>query len=131
MIVADPHIVIWDALEPDKISAKAKTAFRKANKKDGIIISDISLWEIAMLINKNRLKIDADYETFIDCVLSSNNYIVQSITPEIANLSTQCIKMQNHNPADRIIAATTVFCNASLITADKKLLAEKSLRTIW
>ncbi len=131
MIVADTHIIIWDALEPDKISAKAKTAFRKANKKDGIIISDISLWEIAMLINKNRLKIDADYETFIDCVLASNNYIVQSITPEIANLSTHCIKMQNHDPADRIIAATTFFCNASLITADKKLLAEKSLKTIW
>ena len=89
MIVADTHIVIWDALEPDKISAKAKTAFRKANKKDGIIISDISLWEIAMLINKNRLKIDADYETFIDCVLSSNNYIIQSITPEIAESLTK------------------------------------------
>ncbi len=131
MIVADTHIIIWDALEPERFSSKARTAFRKANKKDGIIISDISLWEIAMLICKNRVKIDVDYETFIACVLTSNNYIVQSVTPEIADLSTQCIKGLKHDPADKIIAATSIFCEAALITADKKLLAEKSLKTIW
>jgi len=131
MIVADTHIIVWDALEPDKLSPKTRSEFRKANKKDGIIISDISLWEIVMLIRKKRLKIDADYETFISCVLSSNNYIVQAITPEIADLSTHCIKTQKHDPADKIIAATSIFCEAALVTADKKLLAEKSLKTIW
>ena len=65
MIIADTHIIIWDALKPDLLSKKAKEALRIANETVGILFCEISLWEIAMLIQKKRIKIDVSYVEFI------------------------------------------------------------------
>lgn len=56
MVTVDTHIIIWEALEPGKLSKKAKKEFDIANESEGIIFCDISLWEISMLIAKKRLK---------------------------------------------------------------------------
>lgn len=131
MVTVDTHIIVWEALAPEQLSKKAKNQFQKANESDGIIFSDISFWEISMLISKNRLEIDISFLEFIDLLLKTRNYIIQPISPEIADISNGMLKDINTDPADRIIAATSVFTNSSLITADKKLQRSKLLKTIW
>lgn len=105
MIVLDTHVIIWDALTPEKLSKQAKKSIELANKEDGIIFCDISLWEIAMLIKKERLKIESGYQDFINLVLNANKYIVYNITPEIAELSVDFPDSINKDPADRILSA--------------------------
>ena len=131
MIVVDTHIIIWDALTPDRLSKKAKKAIDKANEKDGILFCEISLWEIAMLITRERLKIDISYQDFIKLVFASNNFQYQGITPEIAEKSTILPDEVNKDPVDRIISATAIIKKASLVTADKNLIKAKCLKTIW
>jgi len=72
VITSDTHVIIWDALQPEKLSKKAKKAISAANKGDGIIFCEICLWEIAMLIKKERLRIDVGYQEFIRLVSESN-----------------------------------------------------------
>jgi PIN domain nuclease of toxin-antitoxin system len=131
MIVVDTHIIIWDALCPGKISKKARNAINTANSGEGIIFCDISLWEIAMLLKKERFKIDIDYKSFISLVLNSNKYTIWGITPEIAELSVNLPPGINKDPADRIIAATSIICRAPLVTADENLNMTKEIATIW
>lgn len=131
MIAVDTHIIIWDALKPELLSSKAKKAISKANESDGIIFCEISLWEIAMLIQKQRIKIDISYLEFIDLLKSSNNYVFQGITPEIAELSTYLPAEINQDPADRIICATALRTNSQLVTADKNLRKSRIVKTIW
>ena len=131
MIVVDTHIIIWNALKPEMLSRRAEKAISAANNSDGIIFCDISLWEIAMLMHKGRLNMDVEYLEFIKLVLESNNYVNRGITPEIAGLSVRLFSDNNKDPADRIIAATSIIENAKLITADKKLRQSKKLTTIW
>ncbi len=131
MIVADTHIIIWDALKPNLLSQPARDAIAVANKGDGIIFCEISLWEIAMLIQKERLLVDVSYQSFIKLVLQANNYILQGITPQIAELSTLFPSTINKDPADRLIAATAVAKNAILITADRNLRQAESVNTLW
>jgi PIN domain nuclease of toxin-antitoxin system len=131
MITVDTHIIIWDALKPELLSRKAKKELQRANQKDGIIFCDISLWEIAMLIQKRRMDIDVSYLEFISLVIAANNYIFQSITPEIADLSTRLNIKDVLDPADRIIAATSKITNTPLITADKNLLKSEDINTIY
>jgi len=131
MIVVDTHIIIWNALKPEMLSGKAEKAISAANNSDGIIFCEISLWEIAMLMNKGRLTIDIEYIEFMKLVLESNKYVLRGITPEIALLSTDLFSDNNKDPADKIIAATTIIENANLITADKKLRQSKEVATIW
>jgi len=131
MIVVDTHIIIWNALKPEMLSKKAEKAISAANNSDGIIFCEISLWEIAMLMHKGRLSIDVEYLEFIKLILESNEYVFLGITPEIAELSTDLFSDNNKDPADRIIAATSIIENAELVTADKKLRQSKKVATIW
>jgi len=131
MIIADTHIIIWDALKPDLLSKKAREELRIANETDGILFCEISLWEIAMLMQKKRIKIDISYLEFINLLISSNNYIFKGISPEIAELSVNLPEEINQDPADRIICATAIRTNTPLITADKELRKSNIVRTIW
>jgi PIN domain nuclease of toxin-antitoxin system len=131
MIVADTHVIIWDALKPEMLSPQAKKAIREANRLDGIIFCEISLWEIAMLMKKGRLSVDVNYLEFIKLVSDSNNYIFKGISPEIAELSTYLFSTTNKDPADRIISATAVIEKANLVTSDIILRRSKKVHTIW
>ena len=131
MIVVDTHIIIWNALKPEMLSGKAEKAISAANNSDGIIFCEISLWEIAMLMHKERLSIDIEYTEFIQLILESNKYVFRGITPEIAWLSTDLFSYNNKDPADRIIAATSIIENANLVTADNELRQSKKVATIW
>ena len=131
MIVVDTHIKIWDALHPERLSQAAKDAISVADDEDGIIICDISLWEIAMPIKKGRVKVDASYQVFIDKVLESRNYFVQEINKEIAECSVNFSDEVNKDPADRIISATSVILKAPLVSADENLNKTDEISTIW
>ena len=131
MIVADTQVIIWDALKPELLSPRAKKAIREANRLDGIIFCEISLWEIAMLMKKRRLSVDVNYQEFIRLVSDSNNYIFKGISPKIAELSTHLFSTTNKDPADRIISATAIVEKANLVTSDKILRRSKKVQTIW
>ena len=131
MILMDTCAIVWDALEPEKLTQKAITAINNADKQNALIISDISIWEISMLIKKHRIEVETTPAKFINLFLQSRNISVQSISPEIAELSVNFSSVINNDPADRIIAATSIIHNSRLVTADQNLLASEMLDTVW
>lgn len=131
MIAVDTHILIWDALSPERLSSAAVDAITTANKTDGIIVADISLWEISMLIQKERVQVSADCLSFLNLIVQANQIHVRAITPRIATLSTLLLSTINADPADRLIVATALTEHVSLVTADKNLRNSDEIVTIW
>lgn len=131
MILLDTCAIIWDALDATKLTAKAKKAIDNADNNNALIISDISIWEIAMLLNKGRIKVDTTAVNFINLFLQSRNIVVKSISPEIAELSVNLGSEINSDPADRIIVATSIIYNARLITADENLINSSIVDIVW
>ena len=129
VIVLDTCAIIWDALDNSKLSPRAKNAI-ELNARE-LIISDISIWEISMLIKKRRLVVDDSASGFVHLVLQSRNYLVQEITPEIAELSVNFTSEVNNDPADRLIAATSILLSAPIVTADQNLREATVIETIW
>lgn len=131
MIVLDTHIVIWDALQPERLSEPARQAIAQANQTDGSLLCDISLWEIAMLMQKGRLKVDTDPLSLINLLLQANRLRVQPITPAIAAQSARLPDSVNKDPADRLIVATALVEQAVLVTADENLRQSEAIKTLW
>jgi PIN domain nuclease of toxin-antitoxin system len=131
VILLDTCAIIWDALEPCRLSTEAKSAIEQAHARDKLIVSDISLWEIAMLIKQGRLTVAASCTDLLNLFLQSRSVSVQCISPEIAELSVNFNTELNNDPADRIIAATSLIHNARLVTADKNMINNKMLDTVW
>ncbi len=131
MIVLDTCAIIWKNLTPNKIPRKTQKAISDAEKNDALVICDISFWEIAMLMNKGRLKVEFPYLEFMKLILESTQFTIQGITPEIADLSSSFVGQMSSDPADRIICATTILANATLVTSDKILKKSSLVRTLW
>ncbi len=129
MIVLDTCAIIWDALETSELSPLATKAIKDA--KNELIICDISFWEISMLIKRKRLEVGDTASSFIKILLQSRSFHIQEITPEIAELSVNLGAEINNDPADRLIAATSILRNAPVVTADQNLRDATLLETIW
>lgn len=130
MIVLDTHVLIFDALTPARLSARARKAIEAGFAGRDLVCSDISLWEIAMLIARGRLDPGMDALQFLDDVLAARQVRVMPITPEIAVLA-QSDQFAHDDPADRLIAATALFNRATLITSDANLRKLPNLITLW
>nr|VFJ63449.1 MAG: PIN domain nuclease, a component of toxin-antitoxin system (PIN domain) [Candidatus Kentron sp. FW] len=129
MILLDTCAIIWDALAPHRLTPHAKWAIHDSGKP--LMICDISIWEISMLMKRGRLVVDETPSGFMNLVLEARNPRVQGITPEIAELSVNLGPEINNDPADRLIAATSIRLNAPVVTADKNLRAASIVETIW
>jgi PIN domain nuclease of toxin-antitoxin system len=131
MIMLDTCALIWDALDQSRLTTKALAAIEQADEHHALMVADISLWEVAMLISKGRVEMNTGAANFIHLFLQSRSVRVISISPEIAELSTTFGDETNRDPADRIIAATSIIHNARLVTADDNLRNSDLIDTIW
>ena len=130
MVVLDTNALIYDALQPKRLTPRAQRTIEAASARGDIACSDISLWEIAMLVAKNRLDPGAELTKFLHDLIQARGLRVLPITPEIASLS-QSPQFSHGDPADRIIAATALFHRARLVSADARLQKLKALEIVW
>jgi PIN domain nuclease of toxin-antitoxin system len=121
VVVLDTNALIFDALNPARLSRKARGLIERAHTRNDLCCSDISLWEIAMLIAKGRLDPGASVLEFLQLALAARSIAVLPTTPEIAELSTKLPEPVSPDPADRLIAATAIHHGATLISTDTKL----------
>ena len=129
-ILVDRHVVVWLAFGQDRISRKAKTAIDAARKDaDGLAISDITLFELATLTSKGRVRLDISLESFLQEVES--RFVVLPITGRVCARAIGLPPSYPKDPADRIIGATALVEGLSLLTADREIRKSKILRTIW
>ncbi len=131
MILLDTCAIVWDALQPNKLTAKAKKAINNADENNKLFICDISFWEISMLIKRKRIEVDETAANLIRLILGSRNYTVINISPEIAELSVNLDSEINSDPADRLIVATSILKQTPLVTADQNLRNAEIVDTLW
>ena len=130
VIVLDTHVVLWLAMDLDRISVNAKTAIAEARRNSQpLAISDISLLEISIAERKGRVRLNASLETFLSEIESRF-----SVFPLTSNICARAMAFPGdfpNDPADRIISATAILKGAPLITADGAIRRSRALTTIW
>lgn len=68
MIILDTHIWIWWVDDHPKLSPQNRDIIQ-AHQTSGIGISIISCWEIAKLVEKNRLTFESSIEEWLELAL--------------------------------------------------------------
>src|SRR2546425_11562364 len=82
MVLLDTHVVIWLALEPGRISKRARAAIQETHQRgEGLAVSDITLLEIATIESKGRIKLNASLEAFLTEIEA--RFVVLPITGRI------------------------------------------------
>jgi PIN domain nuclease of toxin-antitoxin system len=123
VILLDTHAAIWILRDDPALGRRARNAAVAALEEGQLAVSAISFWEIALLIEKGRLRsLDDPGETRREMLRAG--ILEMPLTGEIAILA---VGLNLHSdPADRFIAATAIAHDATLMTADETLLGWRS-----
>jgi len=120
VIVLDTHVWVW-WVQGDSRLLRAAAERIEQEEASGIGVSAISCWEIAKLVEHNRLALPLPVEEWLTTALSYPGIELVPITPRIAVESTQLPGDFHHDPADQLIVATARVLNCVLLTADQKI----------
>jgi PIN domain nuclease of toxin-antitoxin system len=129
MIVLDTHVWVWWVHGGEQLT-KAQREIITANEADLIGVSAISCWEIAKLVEYERLELPCALEEWFEQALSYPGTQVLALTPEIAIGSTRLPGEFHRDPADQIIVATARVYGCPLVTSDEKILNYPHVTTI-
>jgi PIN domain nuclease of toxin-antitoxin system len=125
MILLDTHVLIWLDEGSHRLGKKALQQINKEFEGGVIAVSAISFWEISMLIQKQRLEIQMPLDDWRGELIQSG---IQEI-PVDGSIAIYSGGLQNFHgdPADHLIVATSLKLDATLVTADQKILSWKDL----
>ena len=133
-LLLDTHVWLWLMTgTEDKLSLTALDRIDQASRAGHLKVSAISVWEVAMLEARGRIKLNQDCLQWVRRALSQPGTELVPLSPEIAVSSTRLPADFHGDPADRILVATAREWSLTLVTQNAKILdygARKYLRVM-
>ena len=123
-LLLDTHVWLWLAFgTPEKIKPSTRRTLEKASTDEPLLISIISVWEVALLEAKQRVSLPMSVEAWVARALNRPDIRLIGLThPRIVIDSCHLPGDFHPDPADRLLVATARSENAMLVTHDKKIL---------
>lgn len=125
--VTDTHSLVWYFTEDSRLSKKALEAFERTKEEGLIVVPSVVLAEIMFIAKKGKITL-----TFEESLNKIEEYENFDITPLDADL----LRVANSIEADlemhdKLIVATALYFNATLITKDKLIRDSGMCSTTW
>ena len=120
----DTHIWLWLLDSSGKLNRQILR--RLKDQQNELWLSPISTWEVLTLHHKGRIQLRGDLSEWIAKATTATKEA--PVTHEIAFAARQLPLHQD--PADRMIAATAMVLDLTLVTADERLLVLGNIKTL-
>jgi PIN domain nuclease of toxin-antitoxin system len=130
MILLDTHVLLWWLLDEKKLSTKQRRAVRRASADEPLLVSDITLWEIATLFELGRIELDVPLRDWLEQAAAPPLVRIAPISPAIAAEVAALPPSFHRDPADRIIVSTARVWAATLLTKDQRIVDAKLVPVI-
>lgn len=105
-----------------ELAKRLTSEIDRAAARGSVLISAISVWELATLASKKRLSLSLPIHSWVDESLSKPGISLLPLSPDIAVESSLLPGKFPGDPADRIIIASTRMSRSRLITRDAGIL---------
>jgi PIN domain nuclease of toxin-antitoxin system len=126
-LLLDTHIWMWSLLEPGRLGKRTVNALK--NPDNELWLSPISVWELSILADKGRVKIDGAFDRWFGKALQTAPLREASFTFAVAH-ETRRLQLAHRDPTDRFLAATARTYGLRLLTADARLVAARTVPTL-
>lgn len=131
MIVLDTHVWIWYLDDPAQLSTPARTSIDQALREKAVLISSISVWEVALLVVSGRLELTIDVHDWI-AKCEALPFLTFVPVDNAIFLKSVFLSGQLHSdPADRIIVATALMRGVPVVTKDRRIRKYAKVQSIW
>jgi PIN domain nuclease of toxin-antitoxin system len=128
--VADTHVVLWFAAgDLRRLGRAARRVMASLGTgRAEIIVSVVSLWEVALLHDDRHLRLTHGFGAWCDALESMSGVSVVSLTRSDIEHARALRSLRD--PHDRLIAGTAQRLDVPLLSADARI-AEHGVPVIW
>jgi PIN domain nuclease of toxin-antitoxin system len=126
-VLLDTHAALWLVQGDARLSATARDRI-SALDRDGIYISDLMLFELGLLISRQRVVIAGPLGPFLWDF--SSHFRVLPVDAEIAAMAVE-LALPQADPFDRIFVATARRHKLPIVTRDSEIRESALVETIW
>ncbi len=130
MTLLDTHVWLWWVQDPDRIKESARRRLDAEESQNGLLVSAVSFWEIALKASIGKLVLPMDVQSWLAKARAYPGIRVIPLSAEAAVESTQLPGLFHSDPADRFLVAQARIRNIPLATADGKILPYQFVETI-
>jgi PIN domain nuclease of toxin-antitoxin system len=120
-VLLDTNAVIWLAAGPDGLGRRARDLLLDARDRQALFLSVVTLWELAVLAQKGRLRLEGDLARWSHDA-EAVGYAFLSVDALVV-LEACRLPGFHADPADRFLVATARLNGLTLITGDRAVLA--------
>lgn len=117
----DTHVLLWWHCEPGRLSQGQQEVIETADEKVQLLVSDISLWEVAMLHSLGRIRLTIPLREWLEKAVAPPLVRRYGISPAVAAELASLPESFHRDPADRILVATAKVTGATLLTRDRRI----------
>jgi PIN domain nuclease of toxin-antitoxin system len=131
VILLDTHAWLWWLSESAALSDAARDAIAQSAADDGVAVSTISTWELALLVARGRIELRIPV---VDWVQASESIAELSFVAPTNRIMLDSVSLPGAfptDPADRIIVATARALAVPVVTKDDRIRRYPHVEAIW
>jgi PIN domain nuclease of toxin-antitoxin system len=129
VILLDTHALLWWALDPGQLSARAADVVRSMEERGGYA-SSISVWELGIKVQRGQLELPITVAEFASRV--SQGGVVDLLPVDTTTwLRALSLAWAHRDPADRVIVATALLKGLPVLTKDRLLHGFEGVDCVW
>jgi PIN domain nuclease of toxin-antitoxin system len=121
-MLLDTHALIWLAEGLDELPPRSRRRLDATARSEGLAVSAISFWEVAMLEQRRRVSLSRPIERWREAILAPAAIQEVGVDGAIAIEAVRLPANLHDDPADRILIATARIRGWSLATRDSRIL---------
>jgi len=123
VVLLDTHVWLW-AAEGDtrRVGRRTRQLIAREERRGGVRISPASIFEVAALHTLGRLRLTLPVESWIRETLDAMAMRMAPLSPDVVIDAGAIPREALADPLDRLLVATARRGEATLITADARIL---------
>lgn len=129
--VADTHALIWYVSgDTRRLGRGARRVFSRLERGlDSVVVSVISLHEVAALLQAGRLRIRIGWEGWLEALQAVPGLRIEPVTLDDVDQARAAAALPD--PVDRLLVGTALRLRAALLTADEKIATSGLVPVVW
>ena len=122
-LLLDTHIALWLDSGDDALRPPTRALIDDCWQNGGtILLSAVSVWEIALLVDTRRIELDLPIEEWITRFVERPGVEALPLGHSAASRSYRLYQLEHRDPADRLLIASAIELACPLVTYDERIL---------
>jgi PIN domain nuclease of toxin-antitoxin system len=126
----DTHAWVWWICGDSRLAPRERQALDNLPPSERPVLAEISLWEVAMLVERGRLELDMDLERWLALASAPATVELARVTPAVAAEVARLPEKFHRDPADRLIVATARVKKLPVLTRDRRITSARVVQ-LW